>query len=281
MITDDIRSLCMAPPFLEKYLNQWTIGIVLLAILAGILLLSVMGILPPASCPVPSCSPAYSPEQGIAPLFPAPADKIAALKDPAYTGQLFAEALATEPLLATPGTQVHMGFWSGKGNHGSMLRVLDTINEGPGAAAVPPNRAIWDEGASAYYNYPSYTRLLDEHWYERASGLNGTVLIFGRAYTDPHPVTFAESDEIWGQYSTRYTDMAEPLAIATGTPVKAWCFVQGAKPNRIFYTYELPQLRLMEQKGFVQVYFAKTPDADWTKPEDWTNTTADIPTRSG
>ena len=75
--------------------------------------------------------------------------------------------------------------------------------------------------------------------------------------------------------------MAEPIAIATGKPVKVWCFVQGAKANRIFYAYELPQLRMMEQKGFVQVYFAKTPDADWTKPDDWINGTAKTPAPSG
>ncbi|MFA6226671.1 MAG: hypothetical protein WC620_11005 [Methanoregula sp.] len=278
----------MATSLLEKYLNQRTIGIVLLLILASILLLSVTGILPLvtgvvplAPCPVAACNPGSVPDQQNILVFTAPSDKIAGLKDPAFTGKLFAEALAAEPLLATPGTQVHMGFWSGKGNHGSMLRVLDTINEGPGAAAVPPNRAIWDEGTTAYYNYPSYTQLLDEHWYERASVMNGTVRIFGRAYTDPYPVTFAELDMIWGLYSSRYTDMAEPIAIATGHPVKVWCFIQGAKTNRIFYTYELPQLRLLEQKGYAQVYFVKSPDADWTKPEDWINGTANVQVASG
>ncbi|MDP2798194.1 MAG: hypothetical protein Q8N94_11955 [Methanoregula sp.] len=271
----------MAPPFLEKYLNQWTIGIVLLAILTCIVLLSVIGIPPSARCPVTVCGTDCPTGLTMVPVFTAPSDKIAMFKDPVFTGQLYTEAIATEPLLATPGTQVHMGFWSGKGNHGSMLRLLDAVNEGPAASLVPPNRAIWDEGASAYYNYPSYTQLLDEHWYERAAGLNGSVSIFGKAYTDPKPVTFAEADEIWGQYSARYTDMTAPIALATGKPVKAWCFVQGAKANRIFYAYELPQLRLMEQKGFVQVYFAKTPDADWTKPDDWINGTANAPSPSG
>ena len=271
----------MAPPLLEKYLNQWTIGIVLLLILAVIVLLSVIGIPPSATCPVTVCETNCSTGLTMGPLFTAPSDKIAVFKDPLFTKQLYTEAIAVEPLLATPGTQVHMGFWSGKGNHGSMLRLLDAVNEGPVASAVPPDRAIWDEGASAYYNYPSYTQLLDEHWYERASGLNGSVLIFGKAYTDTKPVTFTEADEIWGQYSARYTDMAEPIAIATGKPVKAWCFVEGAKANRIFYAYELPQLRIIEQKGFVQVYFAKTPDADWTKPDDWINGTANTPSPSG
>ncbi len=267
----------MASHFPEKYLNQWTIGIVLLAIIALIVLLSVLGIPPSDACPVTVCNSTCPSEKETSPLFTAPSEKIAILKNPAFTGQLFAEALTTEPLLATPGTQVHMGFWSGKGNHGSMLRQLDAVNEGPAASVTPPNRAIWDEGTTAYYDYPSYTKLLDEHWYERASALNGSVLIFGKAYTDPHPVTFVDADEIWGQYSARYTDMAEPLSKATGNPVKVWCFVQGARANRIFYTYELPQLHIMEQQGFVQVYFAKNPEADWTKPEDWINGTANAP----
>jgi hypothetical protein len=271
----------MAPPFPEKYLNQWTMGIVLLAILTGIVLLSVFGIPPSATGPVFVCRMDCPPGPAMVPVFSAPLEKIAEFKDPAFTGQLLTEAISTEPLLATPGTQVHMGFWSGKGNHGSMLRLLDAVNEGPAASAIPPNRAIWDEGTSAYYHYPSYSRLLDEHWYERAAGLNGSVSIFGRAYPDPHPVTFADADEIWGQYSARYTDMIEPLALATGKPVKAWCFIEGAKANRIFYAYELPQLRLVEQKGFVQVYFAKTPNADWTKPDDWITGTKNTPVPSG
>ncbi|MHB8164992.1 MAG: hypothetical protein ACYDDV_11770 [Methanoregula sp.] len=266
----------MAPPFLTPYLNKWTVGIVLLGILAIIVILSVFGIPPSATCPVTVCSTDCAiPATG--PLFPGPAEKIAFFKDPAFSKQLFIEATATEPLLATPGTQVHMGFWSGRGNHGSMLRVLDAINDGQGASAVPPNRAIWDEGTSAYYNYPAYTRILDEHWYERASGMNGTVIIFGKSYTDPQPVTVAEADEIWGQYSARYTDMAELISQATGKPVKVWCFVQGALKNRIFYQYELPALRQMEQNGFAQVFFAKTVDADWTQPGDWINGTANAP----
>jgi hypothetical protein len=272
----------MMLPIPEKYRNQWTLGIVLLAILAGIVLLSLAGIPPQENtCPVTVCSTECPLAEKTGPLFSSPEEKIEELRDPAFTGKLYTEALATEPLLARPGAQVHMGFWSGKGNHGSMLRLIDAVNEGPGASAVPPNRAIWDEGTSAYYNYPSYTLILDEHWYERAYPLNGSVLIFGKAYTDPYPVTIAQADEIWGQYSTRYTAMAEPIALATGNPVKAWCFVQGARASRIFYTYELPQLRQMEQRGLVQVYFAKTPNADWTKPEDWINGTANTPAASG
>lgn len=75
--------------------------------------------------------------------------------------------------------------------------------------------------------------------------------------------------------------MAKPIAIATRKPVKVWCFIDGAKAKRIFYAYDLPQLRLMEQKGFAKVFFAKTHDADWTKPDDWINGTANAPAQSG
>ncbi|MBV8398832.1 MAG: hypothetical protein JOZ17_08835 [Acetobacteraceae bacterium] len=34
--------------------------------------------------------------------------------------------------------------------------------------------------------------------------------------------------------------MATALYESTGKPVNVWAFVQGAKPNRIFYAYEFP-----------------------------------------
>jgi len=58
-----------------------------------------------------------------------------------------------------------MGYWSSKGNHGSLVRVLDTINDGP--ATTPPCKAVWDEGATSSYQYPEYDTMLEEHWYER------------------------------------------------------------------------------------------------------------------
>ena len=241
--------------------------VVLSCILAAFLLVGTLsGTCTPTECECPT-GPL------IEPLFTDPVEKIAALSDPSFARQLFAEAVGYEPLIATSGTQVHMGFWSGKGNHGSMLRVLDAINEGPATTADPPQRAIWDEGVNAYYNYPSYVRILDEHWYERAMAVNGTVSIFGKTYQDPHSVTFSQSDEIWGQYSARYTDMAALIANATGTPVKAWCFVEGASANRVFYMYEFPELERMEKEGVVQVYFARNQQADWTQPGDWMNGT--------
>ena len=100
----------MAPRFPETYLNQWTLGIVCIAIIAVIVLLSVTGILPSSSCPVTVCSTDCSPDLGPVPIFTSPAEKIAALKDPAFTGKHYAEARATEPLLGTDGTRVHLQF---------------------------------------------------------------------------------------------------------------------------------------------------------------------------
>jgi hypothetical protein len=211
------------------------------------------------------------------PVFTDPAAKIKEISSQDFTAQLYREAIAFEPLLGTPGTQVHMGYWSGKGNHGSLIRLIDAINEMTPSPGEAPPKAIYDEGVNSYYQYPSYNRILEEHWYERATAINGSVTIFGNRYTDPYPVTSAQADDIWGQYSQRYADLAEPIRQATGKPVKVWCYVQGAKANRVFYKYELPELRSLEQKGAVQVYFAKTQDADWTNPRDWTPGTANAP----
>jgi hypothetical protein len=269
----------MSPSQEESRGNPWVLvlaGIVVLACIlaASFLLGGVSETCTPVACDCPT-GPLLTP------VFTDPAQKIAELADSRFTTKLYAEAIAYEPLLGAPGTQVHMGFWSGRGNHGSMVRLLDAINEGPAATADPPNRAICDEGVTAYYAYPSYVRILDEHWYERAAAVNGTAMIFGQACQDPHPVTFAQADEIWGEYSARYTDMAEMIARATGRPVKAWCFVEGARANRIFSMYELPQLQKLEEQGLVEVCFARNQQADWTNPADWINGTANTPIPTG
>lgn len=259
--------------------NQWALIIVVIVILASVTAIAYLT--RDQTCTDGTCGVYCPPGPLLDPLFPDPAAKIAELSDPAFTRQLYGEAISYEPLLATPGTQVHMGFWSGPGNHGSILRLIDNINEGPAHAADPPNRAIWDEGVNAYYHYPSYALILDEHWYERAGGVNGTVEVFGKSYIDPHPVTLAQADEIWGLYSARFADMIESIASATGKPVKVWCFVEGAKANRLFYRYEFPRLQQLEQQGICQVYFARDPQADWTNPGDWWNGTANAPAPAG
>jgi hypothetical protein len=244
-------------------------GVVFLAcILAASFLLGGASPSGPASCPAVSSHE---------PVFVDPVEKLKQVRDPAYTQQLFSEAVAYEPLLATPGTQVHMGFYSAKGNHGSLLRLLDTVNEGPAAKADPPNRAIWAMGINGYYPYPSWERMMNEHWYERAFPVNGSVMIFGKSYRDPYPVTFEQADAIWAGYSERFAMMAEPVAKATGKPVKVWCFVEGAKADRIFYTIELPALKKLEDQGLVEIYFAKSQDAEWNNMTDWIKGSANTP----
>jgi len=211
-------------------------------------------------------------------LFTDPATKISETSSNAFTQQLYSEALAYEPLLGKVGTRVHMGYWSGKGNHGDLVRVLDAINGSTATAGQAANKAIWDEGAQTSLQYPSYIIMTEEHWYERGNAVSGKVTIFGVEYTDPFPTTFAQADQIWGQYSQRYADLARTFYTATGNVVQVWCFVNGAKANRIFYTYELPELIKLETEGVVSVHFAKTDLSDWTVPGDWTDGTANAPT---
>jgi hypothetical protein len=259
---------------------------ILFSILAGIVILLVLACAPVYLVPpVPDMplqdSGLFSPGKNTAcdspflPLFTDPEQKLAGTASPAFTQQLFREAVSYDPRLNTAGTQVHMGFWSGRGNHGALVSLLDAINSQSGGE--PPQTAIWDEGVTAENQFPSYVTTLREHWYERSAPANGSVIIAGTGYADPHPVTFAQADRIWGQYSQRYTDMAALIRNATGKPVRAWCFVEGARADRVFYTYELPELRRLEKEGAVTVYFAKTRNADWTNPADWIEGTARAP----
>ncbi|MBV8573798.1 MAG: hypothetical protein JOZ58_01990 [Acetobacteraceae bacterium] len=161
-----------------------------------------------------------------------------------FTHQLLMNATNYQPLLSESKTQAHMGFWSGAGNHGSLARVLDAINSvcQDSPTIANPNCAIWDEGATTEEQYPAYYKMLREHWYDRANTKQGspTVVIYGKTYPNTNPLDMDTADKIWGQYSQRYADMATALYESTGKPVNVWAFVQGAKPNRIFYAYEFP-----------------------------------------
>ena len=100
-----------------------------------------------------------------------------------------------------------------------------------------------------------------------------TVSICGKDYPNINPFTFGQADQIWGQYSQRYADMARQLYRKTGNPVRAWCFIKSARPDRIFYRFEYPELQKLESEGAVKVFCTKNPDADWTNPNDWTQGT--------
>lgn len=139
------------------------------------------------------------------------------------------------------------------------------------------NKAIWDEGSTSSLQYPAYVTMNKQGWYERAYPTDGKVTVFGIKYTDPHPPNPQQADEIWGEYSQRYADTAKLFTQATGKSVDVWCFVQGAKKNRIFYMYELPELQKLEQEGYVHVHFAKKDNADWQNPDDWITGTANAP----
>ena len=192
------------------------------------------------------------------------------------------EALTLDPSIFTPGTKVYMGYWSPFVNRAHLVKVLDAINSSYSSSSK--NKAIFDEGVttSASSQYPSYIRTNDEFWYERGNAVGGivTLTIEGvtYTYTDPHPVTFAQADTIWGQCSQRYADMATLIRRATGITPEAICFVQGAKSNRIFYSFELPELVSLEAKGDVKVLFAVTTEADWQKSSDWVEGTKNAPT---
>ena len=51
------------------------------------------------------CNTDCTNDHAMGPLFTAPSNKIAMFKDPSITGQLYTYTIATEPLLAIPGTK--------------------------------------------------------------------------------------------------------------------------------------------------------------------------------
>jgi hypothetical protein len=212
------------------------------------------------------------------PIFTDPAAKIAELSSPDFTTKLYNEALALEPRVSQAGVRVSIGFWSRSPNRDNLVVLLNAINS---YSSTETYRAIWDEGTttSTSKQYPSYVTMNKEYWYERAYPLSdGTVSIEGVHYTDPHPVTPAQADIIWGKYSQRYTDMAKLIRQATGVTIESWCYVQGARAPRIFYSYELPELISLEAAGDVYVHFATTYEASWLNSSQWITGTTNAPT---
>jgi len=216
--------------------------------------------------------------QATKPFFTDPLVKISQTASTDLMGRLAYEANLLDPAVFRPGTQVYMGYWSYYPNRASLIRVLDSIN-----AASGTSRGIWDEGVttSASKQYPSYIQMNDEFWYERGNAVSGivTLTIEGvtYTYTDPYPTTFQQADTIWGQYSQRYAEMAALIRSHTGITPEALCFVQNARSNRIFYSYELPKLVSLEATGDIRVFFALTSEAEWNDPADWIEGTSNAP----
>ena len=225
------------------------------------------------------------------PVFTPYAIKQAITANPGFTNRLLANAERYIPWIANPNTQAHMGFWSGPGNRGNLIRVLSSINFttpplsttyfacGNGPSPAYPEQtnvsdcAIWDEGAVEAEQYPLYVEMLKEHWYDRGTATDAgraTVSIYGVPYPNQNRLTFAQADTIWGQYSQRYADMAVGLYQQTKKPVKVWAFLGGASKTRIFFTYEYPELQKLETLGYVIVNCTLNPNAVWTNPNDWT-----------
>jgi len=206
--------------------ESWKPPLVVLALL-GVALFSFFScpfFFPQAKCAFPECNDQYA----TAPVFNDPDAKLAELSNGKFTMTLFGEAAAFEPLINRSGTQVHIGFWSGKGNHGSLVRLLDDINNYASVVNGTAQRAIWDEGTQSSLQYPSYAALnAREHWYERSSQSNGTVAIYGVNYADPYNVTFQEADAIWGEYSKRYAEMAEAVGLPLSDERKSFLDANG------------------------------------------------------
>lgn len=214
------------------------------------------------------------------PIFTDPVLKVTQMQSQGATAELLNEAFLLNSKLKNTNVQIHMGYWSAGTNRAALMTLLDSINDEAASLQNPGNLAIWDEGVTTATSrqYPSYITMNLEYWYDRKNAVNNRVTISGIIYTDPYTVTLKQADDIWGGYSRRYADMAAYFYEATGKPVKAWCFVQGAYANRVFYTYELPELEILEAAGAVKVYFAKTQNADWKNSSDWTEGTANAPT---
>jgi len=205
-----------------------------------------------------------------------PEAKLAELSDEGFTRRLFNEFTAMDAGLKKPGTQVHMVFWSGAGNHGNALNLVDTINYYVSKEGSV-NKCIWAAGVNSSLQNSSFIAMNREAWYERAYPVDGNTAVFGTVRPDVAPVTPEQADAIWGLYSRRYAGQAALFKEATGKSVEVWCYVLGAKAKRIFYMNEFPELERLEAEGSLNVHFAKSADADWTEPSDWTEGTVNHP----
>ncbi len=224
--------------------------------------------------------------------------------DPRFAGVFFEQAVAYQPLVATKGTEVHMAFYSGPpsslpdagANRGRAVRVLDSINSqttAPNGDVIhtgcnprkketdePPTCGVWIEGANTTNQYPLFVKLLEEHWYDRAAAAGkSTVSIYGKTYPNIHPLSTnhpcGQADQIWGNASRRNVDSIRGFYLKTGKKVQVWALVQGAGPTRVFYQFEYPELKKVQDEGIAVIHCAIAPPAgaetqpDWRNPNDW------------
>lgn len=248
-----------------------------LVLLAAVLMLSIAGCGEKGSATKPDTLSEIKKLPEYKTLWTDPSVKLEEISGDDFTRKLYLEEQGFAPEITKPGTQVYIGFYSGPGNHGNLVKAIDAIGSQQSTDSAPAPKVFWCEGTSNSYQFPSYVTMLREHWYDRAYPAGGKVTIFGESYKDPHTVTPEQADKIWGQYSQHLAKTAELIFKATGKPVIALCFVQGAKANRIFYTNEFPALKELEKKGAVRILFAKTPDADYQDPAGWTEGSGTAP----
>ncbi len=215
------------------------------------------------------------------PVFTPPGVKLRETADLRFTDLLILDAVRYNPLYLKPGTQMNMGFFSGAGNVGGVVNVLDSINYAgdpkytgcglPKPNGGPTNCAIWVKGPSTDQEFPQHFRMIKEHWDERAAAApGGTVLIYGNVYPNINPPTKEMATRIWGQFSQRYTDMARVFYARTGKKVKVWALIFGTNSASIFARFEFPELQRLEQEGAVEVHCATKRFADWRVAADWT-----------
>ncbi len=210
------------------------------------------------------------------PIFTPEPVKLRELSDPAYSSVLVEEAARFERLLVTNGTQMNMGFFSGRGNLGGVVNFVNILNyKGNGAgcqkaAKGGANCAIYIKGATDDELYPENVKTYQEHWDDRAAAAGKpTVIIYGKVYPNINPVDKDAYTKVWGQMSERYANMARIFHAKTNNKVKVWVLVYGATTCGLYCQKEYPQLVKLESENVIEVRCAKKLFADPTVPREW------------
>jgi hypothetical protein len=174
---------------------------------------------------------------------------------------------------------IHMAFFGGPNNRGRALSFLDTTNfyGSTGWDGYPRAKAIWIMG-NGDWQYAAY-RLANEseRWSDRArqedrpgQPIGNTFTLHGQIYVDPYPVTSAQANEIWANYSAAYAGLSK-LFHGNGRAVHARAFVQGVSRTSAFWTECRTIRRLMAEGHIVDFLCAGTdfPSYRVTTAPDW------------